>query len=304
MRDNRINEIKQDYDAIAVPKNLEERVKQGISRAKEEAQKKFYQKPVFWAKFGSCAVAAMAALTLITNFNAPIAQAMEKIPVLGSIVRVVSFRTYEENNDNMNAKISVPEIEAKNTSGEKNSTASKELNDKIKQYTDKIMEQYRADVNAAGGEGKEDVLTDYKVVTDNSRLFSIKIETSISAGSSDTFYKIYHLDKTTGKIISLDDIFQKGSGYCNVITKEIKRQMREQMAEDDQKMYSIDDTDMPENNWQGITKDANFYMNEQGSLTFLFDKYEAAPGYMGTPEFTIPQETIQNIINPEYFIGN
>lgn len=104
MRDNRINEIKQDYDAIAVPKNLEERVKQGISRAKEEAQKKFYQKPVFWAKFGSCAVAAMAALTLITNFNAPIAQAMEKIPVLGSIVRVVSFRTYEENNDNMNAK--------------------------------------------------------------------------------------------------------------------------------------------------------------------------------------------------------
>ena len=33
----------------------------------------------------------------------------------------------------MNAKISVPEIEAKNTSGEKNSTASKELNDKIKQ---------------------------------------------------------------------------------------------------------------------------------------------------------------------------
>lgn len=221
MRDNRINEIKQDYDAIAVPKNLEERVKQGISRAKEKAQKKFYQQPVFWAKFGSCAVAAMAALTLITNFNAPIAQAMEKIPFLGSIVRVVSYRTYEENNDNMNAKISVPEIEAKNTSGEKNSTASKELNDKIKQYTDKIMEQYRADVKATEGEGKEDVLTDYKVVTDNSRLFSIKIETSISAGSSDTFYKIYHLDKTTGKIISLDDIFQKGSGYCNVITKEI-----------------------------------------------------------------------------------
>lgn len=300
MRDNKLNEIRQDYDAIALPKDLEERVRQGISQAKKKSQRSFYKKPAFWAKFGSCAVAAMAALTLITNFNAPIAQAMEKIPVLGSIVKVVSFRTYESTDNGMNAKITIPEVEVKNSSGQKNTTASRELNDNVKQYTNQIIEQYKADVKAAGGEGKEEISTDYNIVTNNPHLFSLKIETSITAGSSDAFYKIYHLDKTTGKIITLKDLFQKDADYCTVITKEIKRQMREQMAEDDQKIYSIDDTEIPEDNWKGITEDADFYINEKGSLTFLFDKYEVAPGYMGTPEFTISPDTIKDIVNPEY----
>lgn len=300
MRDNKINEIRQDYDAIALPKNLEERVRQGITQAKEESHRRFYERPVFWAKFGSCAVAAMAALTLITNFNAPIAQAMEKIPVLGSMVKVVSFRTFESTDNDMHAKITIPEVEVKDDSGQKNDEASKKLNNNVKQYTEQIMKQYKTDVKTTGGKGKEDIVTDYKIVTNNSRLFSLKIETSISAGSSDAFDKIYHLDKTTGKIISLKDIFQKDADYCTVITNEIKRQMREQMAEDDQKTYSIDDTEIPEDNWKGITEDADFYINEKGSLTFLFDKYEVAPGYMGTSEFTIPSETIKDIVNHDY----
>ncbi len=300
MRDNKLNEIRQDYDAITLPKNLEERVKMGIQQAKGEAHKKFYQRPVFWTKFGTCAVAAMAAITLLTNVNAPMAHAMEKIPVLSSFVKIVSFRTFESTDNDMNAKISVPEIEVKDDAGKKNDKASKELNDHVKQYTDQIIEQYKADVKATKGMGKEDIVTDYKVLTNNSRLFSLKIETSISAGSSDAFDKIYHLDKTTGNIITLKDLFQKDTDYLTIITTEIKEQMREQMAKNDQINYSIDDTDMPEENWKGIGEDADFYINEKGSLTFVFDKYEVAPGYMGTPEFAIPTETIKDISNPAY----
>ena len=34
----------------------------------------------------------------------------------------------------------------------------------------------------------------------------------------------------------------------------------------------------------------NFYFDADGNLVLVFEKYEVAPGYMGTPEFTIPKE--------------
>lgn len=303
MKNNtKLQGMKQNYETIPLPKNLEERVNQGIAQAKSEVQQQkiFYKKPVFWAKFSGCVAAAMAALTLLTNFNAPIAHAMENIPVLHSIVKIVSFRTFENTEKDMSAKVTVPQIEIEDASGQKNDKATKALNDNVKQYTNKIIQQYKADVKATDGEGKEAVLSDYKVITNNSRLFSLKIETTITSGSSDTVVKIYHIDKLTGKSVTLKDIFQKDTNYLSILTKEIKRQMREQMAKDEQISYSIDDTDIPEDNWQGLTNDADFYMNNNGELTFLFDKYEVAPGYMGSPAFTIPTDVVKDIIRSEY----
>ena len=39
-----------------------------------------------------------------------------------------------------------------------------------------------------------------------------------------------------------------------------------------------------------IDPDQNFYFDADGNLVLVFEKYEVAPGYMGTPEFTIPRE--------------
>ena len=36
------------------------------------------------------------------------------------------------------------------------------------------------------------------------------------------------------------------------------------------------------------SSDLGYYINEFGELVVAFNKYEVAPGVMGTPEFTIP----------------
>lgn len=302
MEESNTENFKKEYNNIPLPKDLEERVRQGIAQAKEEAEapKAFYLRPSFWAKSGGCVAAALAAFVLLVNTNTPIAHAMGNIPVLNSIVQIVSFRTFEDDTKDMHAQVTIPEVEIKDSSNARNDDATKELNNKIEEYTDQIIQEYKNDVKQSNKKGREEVKADYKIVTDNDRLFSLRIDTSVSLNTTGLTVKIYHIDKTTGKCITIQDIFQKDSGYLEAITKEIKRQMHQQMKEDENIQYFVDSPDMPEYDWQGLTTEANFYFNEKGEFTVIFDKYEVAPGYMGVCEFTIPAAVIQDSIKPEY----
>ena len=49
-----------------------------------------------------------------------------------------------------------------------------------------------------------------------------------------------------------------------------------------------------------VSADHNFYWNENGDLVIIFDKYEVAPGSMGTPEFVIGRDVIKDILKSEY----
>ena len=53
---------------------------------------------------------------------------------------------------------------------------------------------------------------------------------------------------------------------------------------------------MTEFNFQSITEQTNFYFNESGELVIAFDEYEVAPGYMGAPEFVIPQKVTAGLL--------
>ncbi|MBR7149052.1 MAG: DUF3298 domain-containing protein, partial [Firmicutes bacterium] len=45
--------------------------------------------------------------------------------------------------------------------------------------------------------------------------------------------------------------------------------------------------------FQEISPNETFFINEDGLLVICFDKYEVAPGAMGSPEFVIPAEYFQ-----------
>jgi hypothetical protein len=67
------------------------------------------------------------------------------------------------------------------------------------------------------------------------------------------------------------------------------------MAEDENQIYWLD-SDMPEEDFQSITENTTFYVNEKGHLVVVFDEYEVAPGYMGSVEFEIPEEVTQDLV--------
>lgn len=141
-----------------------------------------------------------------------------------------------------------------------------------------------------------DVELDYAVITDNDRLFSIRFDQLTVMAGSNQRVKIYHIDKQTGEMINLSGLFQEGADYITPISENIKAQMKERMADDESVFYWVDQEDTPELNFQSIKEDAVFYVNENGKLTIVFDKYEVAPGYMGSVEFEIPTEVVKDLV--------
>lgn len=296
MKDNKLDEIHTDYKNIAIPKELRQKVEDTIRKAKEDTVMDKSNKRVFRFMKGTAgtAVAAMLAITVLANSDYTIANAMDRIPVIGNIAKVVTFRTYENKEGDMEAKVDVPQV---TIDGDNNlEVATNQLNKSVEEYTNEIIAMFEKDLATYGKAGKEDLNTSYKVITDNDKLFSLRIDTDISIGSSNSFSKIYHIDKSTGKELELKDLFKDNSDYVPVISENLKAQMREQMKADKNVSYLID-TDFADDNFKAIKEEQNFYINEDGKLVLVFDKYEVAPGYMGMVEMVVPTDAIQNVIN-------
>lgn len=98
--------------------------------------------------------------------------------------------------------------------------------------------------------------------------------------------------------MKLGSLFQEKADYRAVISKEIRRQMRQQMKADSSKSYFIDTKkdDVPVDEFKKISGSQNFYLTSSGDLVIVFDKYEVAPGYMGAPEFTISKKLLSSIL--------
>ena len=302
MKDERLEKMKKEYEEIRIPAELRQRVEAGIEKGKEEREevtrmKKKSKVITFVKAAGGAVVAAMLAITIMANSGATIANAMMKIPVLGAIAEVVTFREYKNStdNDNMSADVKIPEVSVKNEDGTVNQETTDQINKTIEDYTNEIIAQYEADVAEFGGEGHESVELNYEVITDSDRLFSIRFDQLTVMASGAESVRIYHIDKQTGQMINLKGLFREDADFITPISDNIKTQMKEQMAADEGKMYFID-SDMPESDFQSITEDTTFYVNDSGKLVIVFDEYEVAPGFMGSVEFEFPTEVIQDIV--------
>ena len=154
------------------------------------------------------AVLAVSCVTALANSSYEIAAAMSKIPVIGALTRVVTFRTYEDEKNDFNAYVEIPKIEGLGK-------VTNELNRQIKEYTDGIIKQYEDGKNAAGDEeidaltAKYALTTGYETVTDTEDYFSIKVWTTIAMGGSNSFDKYFTVDKKQGEIVTLEGLFEK-----------------------------------------------------------------------------------------------
>lgn len=227
---------------------------------------------------GVTAAALVLTFGIAVNASPVVAQAMDGIPVIGSIARVVTIRNYNESTDNgMMADISVPQIDG-------NVAANAEMD----AYAKELISRYEKEVVAQLGqeEGHYALESSYEVVSDNDKYVSIRINTVETMASGAEFVKIFTVDKATGQTVSLKD-YLNSPEKLEAVSQNIKDQMAAQMAEDEGKVYF---TEGEVGGFTGLTGDENFYLNEAGELVIVFGEYEVAPGYMGTVSFTIPKD--------------
>lgn len=278
-------ELKKQYEEIPVPGETRKRIEEGIQMAKEEKKRK--NGAVIWLKrAGETAVAAVAAITVLVNVSPTAAQAMEQIPVIGSIAQVVTFRTYEDHSGRGEANVEIPQIE-----GEGQAPAA---NRDMEEYADSLIEAYESEIRASEGQGNYSLDSTYDVVFENDKYVCIRINTTVTMASGTQFVKIFTADKATGQTVSLMELVGNDEAMLTAISDNIKEQMREQMAADENVIYFLD-SDMPDEDFKGLDGDESFYFSENGELIITFGEYEVAPGYMGAVEFVIPETVTGNL---------
>ena len=137
----------------------------------------------------------------------------------------------------------------------------------------------------------------YEVKTDNEKILSMARWVVNTVASSSTTMKYDTIDKQKEILITLPSLF-KDDSYVNAISENIKQQMGEQMKADPNKIYWLKGSgeELQIDCFESIAREQNFYINENSKLVISFDKYEAAPGYMGIVEFEIPTPVIAQIL--------
>lgn len=235
------------------------------------------------------AAAAVAAMlfVLLPNVSPSIAYAMEKLPVIGSVVKVITVRNYTHSDEHNDLNAAQPEIQEA-TAGEQ------QLNADVKAYVDELVQRFN---DNAMDEGYYGLDVSYEVLTDNDRWFALRVNGCQVMASGYEFSRCYNIDKTTGKYVKLADLFKEGSDYVAAIKKDIFAQMKARMAADSDLTYWMEDDEALSVDYDElITREGAFYVDPEGRLVICFDEYDVAPGFMGAQSFTVNREAIAGLL--------
>ncbi len=285
---NRMTEAKQEYLSIPIPQELSERVKLEVERAEKKRRFSLMKKRIVSA-------AAVVAVLFVTGLNTSevFAEEMSDIPVIGTLAKIFTFRSYETETEDLKISVEIPGIAV---IAEDLQDLEEEVNEDIyafcAQYAREAQgraEEYRQAFLATGGTKEEwaaheiSIRVWYEVRTQSDRYLSLVVKGAESWTSAYSEDRYYNLDLETGKWITLRDIL--GDDYAGIVRRSILAQI-DQIGQ----KRAEDVADYWPDQWQGIDEDVNFYINQAYNPVVVLEKYEIAPGAAGQLEFEIRKE--------------
>ncbi len=291
--------LRNEYRKQEMPKAQIELLCKKMKEAKKVEKREKNERRII--KTAAAAAVIAGIFVVLPNTSAAVAHAMEQIPVLGRLVEVVTFRNYEYETERNRADIEVPEIKPVETGEstadnngvqEKLDRTTEEINAEIQKITDDLIREFETNLDEEMGH--QDVIVKSEVLATTQDYFTLKLICYQGAGSGYQWNYFYTIDFNTGERLKLKDIFVEGADYITPISENIKEQMREQMAADENVYYWLDD-EIEEWNFKAITDETSFYLNEKGNVVIGFNEGDVAPMYMGTVEFEIPGEVLAGI---------
>ncbi len=306
MKQERENEhnleaLRTSYESQHMPKERVEQMKKEMERAKMKNRRE--EKATHWRRGVGIAAAVLAAFIILPNTSASVAHAMSDIPLLGRLVDVVTFRSYQYEDDRNSADVEVPgvvvetvgqdEIITSETDKEQLKQAADSINGEIQEITDKLIAEFKEGLSRE--EGYQSMTVNSEVIATTPDYFTLKLMCFQSAGSGYEQDYYYTIDLKTKERLQLKDLFKEGADYITPISDNIKKQMKEQMAADPNTIYWLD-SDMPEWDFRNITDETGFYLDAEGSLVISFNEGDVAPMSMGCVSFTIEPDAIADIL--------
>ena len=293
-----LKDAKDIYDHIVVPEELDDRLRKVLESAPAPRKKNNVVKFTRWAS--TAAAAKLLCFTVGLNTSQSFAMEMAQIPLLGTVAKVLTIRSYEITNDTTTTTVEVPEVQVE-VAAEDVKNAITDINVKIQTLVDEYtaekyaeIAEYKEQFFANGGTEEEwnqryiDVNVDYAVKHQSERILSLLIDGWISWFNFEEFRKFYNIDLVTGKELTLVDFF--GENAYEYTEKCILEQMQQLIDADPENVvfWGINETEDMGNEFIGVDETTPFYINEKGNVVISYNEYDVAPGYMGIVEFEIP----------------
>ena len=303
-----IEELKREYMKKEMTNEQINAMKAAMEKAKKDQARS--RKVIVYRRCITAAAAAVLAFIILPNTSGNVAYAMSRIPVIGKLVEVVTFRDYQYEDERNRADIQVPELvmatkeemikeseealeEATNEAmEEKLKKSMEEINAEIKEITGPFIEEFKENLQYEWG--YQDILVKSEVINTTDKYFTLKLICYMASGSGAEWNYYYTIDLETGERLLLKDLFVDGADYITPISGNIKEQMREQMAADEMVYYWLED-EIEDWNFKAIQEDQTFYIDENGNIVISFNEGDVAPMYMGVVTFTIPGEVLADI---------
>lgn len=275
---------------IEIPASVRERTEQTLASLPLRMPKR---KPQIMRTITSIAACmAIMLLGVMPNISTAYAAAVDDIPIIGDLVRVLTIRNYFYEDDRHELNAEIPGV-----TDPENAEAGDLINKDIGELTSAVISKFYHELELSSGKGYGSVYIDYETLVNSEQWFTLKLTVSELKGSSDTTSKYYHIDRTTGAYVTFADLFE--SEDYTWLEDLIVNQMKAQMAQDEEASYWIENSEVGED-FTALDGEQNFYFEENGSLVIVYNKYEVGPGSMGCPEFEISPEEYAEYIAPHY----
>lgn len=293
-----LKDAKNIYDHIVVPEELDARLRTTLETVPIHKKKATVVKFTRWT--ATAAAALFFCFTIALNTSESFAMDMSELPVIGTVAKVLTIRSYEETKENITTTVDIPEIQLE-AATEETTLAITDVNAKIKElvsnYTDEKyaeIEEGKTTFLESGGTLEEwnardiEVNVDYEVKHQSETTLSLLIDGWISWFNFEEFRKFYNIDLVTGKELTLIDLL--GENAYEYAEAEVMKQINKMIEEDPNLLFwGINEPEDMGNEFIGVDKNTPFYINSEGNVVISYNKYDIAPGSMGILEFEIPQ---------------
>ena len=288
-KEDRIRGSKKIYDATEIPNGLSEVVQKAIQQTNKKG--KVIQMKRYGKRIAATAACLVIGFIAALNISEPFAAAVAKVPVVGELVQVVTWRSYVYQDDDKTVQVEVPQIE-----GQENNSAVTDVNAQIQKIVadyEKQAEQniaeYKEAFLATGGTEEEftekgiQVDVQYNVKYQSDTRLSLELIANENWCNAYNVQYFYNIDLENEKTLTLEDIL--GEDYISIANGSIREQMQKRM-EDDENLVYWDGSDGIEG-FTTVDENTKFYLNEKGNPVVVFAPYEIAPGAFGAQEFEI-----------------
>jgi len=293
---------KKTYESISIPEQLNEAVARTIaSRNKEEIRMSCENKKAtdktsrpIWKGCMAAAATFLVAGTVGLNISPAFAKEMRKVPVIGTLAQVLTFRSFEGLVDDVELDVTVPVIK-----GADGKELPAKVNARIQQLTQNYEAQTKNDLAEYkerffenGGTEEEwadrtmSLFIDYDVKYFEDDILSLQVTTAKSWVAAEEAYHFYNIDLANDAELTLADVL--GNDYAEICNTSIVSQINERLAADENAVffgYGNDEGMM--DGFETVTEETPFYLNAEGDVVISFPEYSIAPGSMGIQEFVI-----------------